>query len=322
LGYSTFLGFAGCNGITVDNNGSAIVTGITQSPTFPTTPGAFNTSYNRYNDVFVSKFNHNGSALIYSTYIGGNHVDIAHDIAIDKNGNVFLTGGTRSTDYPATPGAFNTSNQRNGYDVFVTKLNFNGTKLIYSTFIIGTSGLFDNNEEGNCIAIDTYGNAYLSGYTFSNDFPIIPGAYDESHNGYSDIFISKLNRTGATLDYSTYIGGTSYDFGTSITIDSNGNAYTTGVTGPSISFPTTAGAYDTSYNGETDGFVVKLDQNGSNLIYSTFIGGNQDDGCYDIVLNKTGNIIITGSTNSLDFPITNNSYDNSFNGGTLCLRLP
>jgi hypothetical protein len=314
LEYSTFLGeYSGGYSITVDNNGNAIVTGITRSSTFPTTPGAFNNSYANWDDVFVTKFNYNGSELIFSTYIGGNNIDLVYDVVLDTDGNIFLTGGTRSIDYPTTPGAFNTSNQRYGYDVFVTKLNANGTKLVYSTYIIGTSGSMDNHEEGYGIAVDRYGNAFVTGYTSSSNFPITTSAYDSSYNGGRDVFVLKLNRTGASLDYSTYIGGSAHDQAMEVEIDIFGNTYVTGIA--KSGFPTTPGAYDTSLNGKADVFVLKLNQNGSNLIFSTFIGGNEDEAGNDIVINKNGKIIITGFTNSLNFPTSNNAINRTYNGG-------
>ena len=319
LEYSTFLGAESyCVAITVDNNGSAIVTGSTQSSTFPTTPGAYDTSFNDpqgWWDIFVTKFNPNGSALIFSTYIGGsngNYLDWAHDIAMDADGNVFLTGETYCLDYPTTKGAFNTSKTSKKGSAFVTKLNADGTKLIYSTFIHGTS---IREDCGNSIVVDTFGNAFVTGYTYSSDFPTTPGAYDTSFDVGTDVFILKLNPSGTALNYSTFIGGTSIDSGIGIVIDDIGNAYVTGGTSSS-DFPTTDGAYDTSHNDNYDGFILKLDQNGSSLIFSTVIGGNDDDGCGDIALNKNGNIIVVGDTQSLNFPTTNNAIDKTFNGGS------
>jgi hypothetical protein len=318
LEYSTFLGDAYCDAITVDNNGSAVVTGFTQSSTFPTTPGAYDTSFNDpqgFRDIFLTKFNPNGSALIFSTYIGGsspNYNDWARDTAVDASGNVFLTGITNCPDYPTTPGAFNRSKPSMKESAFVTKLSADGTNLVYSTFIHGTS---NNQDIGNSIIVDTFGNAYVTGYTSSSDFPTTPGAYDTSSNG-GDVFILKLNPSGAALNYSTFVGGTSYDSGNGIVIDTIGNAYITGETTSDLSFPTTTGAYDKSHDGFLDGFVLKLNQNGSDLIFSTFIGGNEDESGSDIDLNKYGNIIITGWTDSQNFPITNNAIDKTFNGGT------
>jgi hypothetical protein len=322
LEYSTFLGNgAYCDAITVDNNGSTIVTGYTQSSTFPTTPGAYDTSYNGpqwFRDIFVTKFNPNGSALIFSTYIGGGNVnydDWACDIAVDAAGNVFLTGLTNCLDYPTTPNAFNRSKTSMKGSAFVTKLNADGTNLVYSTFIHGTS---NNLDIGNNIVIDTFGNAYVTGYTYSSDFPTTLGAYDTTFNnalGGTDVFILKLNPSGTALNYSTFVGGTSSDFGTGIVIDSIGNVYATGYT-YSQDFPTTDGAYDISANDKVDGFILKLNQNGSSLMFSTFIGGNGDDSGNDIALNKNGNIIATGSTQSPNFPTTNNAINKTFNGGT------
>jgi hypothetical protein len=313
LKYSTFLGESSIsNSIEVDNNGNVIVTGNTYSLNFPTTPGAFNRTYGGNNDIFVTKFNHNSSSLIYSTYIGGNNNDIAYDISIDKNNNIYLTGFTCSLDFPTTQGAFDTTHfWQPGYNVFVSKLNIMGTKLVYSTFIHGTTF---NGEIGFGIDVDSYENAIVTGVTRSSDFPTTPSAYDSSHNGNDDIFVLKLNRTGASLDYSTYVGGSEQEEGSGIVLDNVGNAYITGYT-TSSDFPTTLGVYDTSFNGKSDGFVLKLNQNGSNISHSTLIGGNEYDIGTSIELNKVGILIVTGYTSSLNFPTSLNAINRTYNGG-------
>jgi RHS repeat-associated protein len=225
---------------------------MTNSSDFPTTPGALDTSLNGSYDVFVTKLNASGTALVYSTYLGGGSYDVGYDIAIDSSGNAYLTGMTNSSDFPTTPGAWDASYNGGQYDVFVTKLNASGSALVYSTYL---GGGYD--EFGNGIAIDSLGNAYLTGETWSTDFPTTPGAFDPSYNGDWDVFVTKLNASGTALVYSTYLGGGGFEAGNGIAIDSSGNAYLTGWT-DSSRFPTTPGALDTSYNGNDDVFVTKI----------------------------------------------------------------
>ncbi len=190
--------------------------------------------------------------LVYATYLGGGGNDYGHGITVDRAGNVYVTGVTASTDFPATLGAYDTTGNGVG-DVFVAKLDVSGTALVYSTYLGGSSA-----DSGNGIAVDGFGNAYVTGDTGSTDFPATPGAYDTTFNGgsYSDVFVAKLDLSGTALVYSTYIGGSSDDYGRGITVDGFGNAYVTGWT-PSPNFPATPRAFDTTYNGD-DGFVVKL----------------------------------------------------------------
>ena len=261
LVYSTYLGggIIIANGIAIDISGNAYVTGSTESD-FPTTPGAFQTSRKGSRDTFITKLNPAGSALIYSTYLGGSNYDFVNDIAIDPSGNAYVTGWTLSTDFPITPGAFQTS--PNGVeDGFVTKLNPTGSALVYSTYLGG--------GYGNGIAVDTSGNAYVTGTTGSADFPITLSAFQTSLNGESDAFITKLNPAGSALLYSTYLGGSSSDISVGIAVDTSSNAYVTGTT-DSTDFPTTPGAFQTSLNGPRNAFVAKL-QTSSNQFMS-FLG--------------------------------------------------
>jgi hypothetical protein len=261
--YSTFIGgndFDFGYGIAVDSSGNAFVTGETFDSTtdYPTTTGAYDTTHNGSNDVFVTKLNAAGSGLLYSTFIGGSGGDGGYGIAIDSSGNAFVTGYTQdgTTDYPTTPGAFDTTHNGN-YDVFVTKLNAAGSGLLYSTFIGGSS-----NDEGRRIAIDSSGNAFVTGLTVDGtiDYPTTTGAYDTTHNGFFDVFVTKLNAAGSALLYSTFIGGDNIDVGRGIAVDSAGNAFVTGETFDSTTdYPTTTGAFDTTHNGFYDVFVTKLD---------------------------------------------------------------
>src|SRR5438445_3692390 len=186
--------------------------------------GAFDTTFGGTVDAFVTKLNATGSALAYSTYLGGSGVDVGNGIAVDTLGNAYVTGFTGSTDFPTTTGAFDTTLGGTA-DAFVTKLDATGAALGYSTYLGGSS--FD---EGFGIALDTLGNAYVTGDTRSADFPTTTGAFDTTLGGTSDAFVTKLNATGAALAYSTYLGGSSGDEGRGIAVDTLGNAYVTGFT--------------------------------------------------------------------------------------------
>lgn len=312
--YSTFIGGTGYDkgyGIQIDSSGNAYVAGNANerqfggSSNFPTTPGAFDTTYNDWGDIFVLKLNSTGSSLVYSTFIGGNYCDNSTSIAIDSSNNVYVTGETHSTDFPTTLGAYDTSYNGGGSDIYVLKLNSAGSSLLYSTFV-GGSGSYTL-EWGYEIQIDSNGNAYVVGRTESSNFPTTPGAYDTSFNGGgADIFLFSLNSAGSALRYSTYIGGNSYEEGYGIQVDSVGCAYITGYTG-SFNFPTTPGAYDTTYKSE---FVLKLNATGTGLVYSTFIGDGYGN---EIQIDTSGNAYVTGRTDSSSFPTTPGAYDTTYN---------
>lgn len=315
LVYSTFLGGANVDvgsDITIDASGNAYVVGTTQllilPGTFPTTAGAFDTTHNGIQDAFVTKINSTGSALIYSTFLGGSDLDSAAAIAVDATGNAYVTGSTSSTDFPTTAGAFdNTHNSLPGSDAFVTKLNASGSALVYSTYL----GSLEQ-DAGSGIAVDTSGNAYVGGDTRSSGFPTTPGAFDTTHNPNDDpeIFVTKLNPTGSALVYSTFLGISS---GGSLALDASGNVYVTG-SSSSAAYPTTEGAFDRTHNGGSDVVVTKLNSTGSALIYSTFIGGSTSEEAGGIALGASGNAHVTGSTTSTDFPTTAGAFDTSFNG--------
>jgi len=268
-----------------------------------------------FSDAFVVKLNSTGSALVYSTYLGGSHIDRGSGIAVDSEGNVYVTGGTRSIDFPvvnplqvACAGPF-------CEDSFVAKLNATGSALVYSTYL-GGSG----NEEvfPPDIAVDPSGNAYVIGATTSSDFPTVNPLQAQlakcAFSGFhtcDDAFVSKLNATGSAFVYSTYLGGNDDDIGTGIAVDTSGDAYVAGFTS-STNFPTVnplqakcAGSFC------NDVFVAKLNAMGSALIYSTYLGGSNGDGSSStsflarIAVDPFGNAYVTGSTTSTDFPTAN-----------------
>jgi hypothetical protein len=310
LAYSTFLGGSksdGGTGIAVAGNGNAYVTGETDSTDFPTTPGAFQTRNNGQRNAFVTKLNPSGSALGYSTYLGGYLSDTTYGIIVDSGGNAYVTGLTDSADFPTTPGAFQT--KKNGGDsAFVTKLTADGSALAYSTFLGGS-----RNDCGTAITVDSSGSAYVTGCTSSPDFPTTPGAFDTTHNGGYDAFVTNLTADGSALAYSTFLGGSGEDDGFGIAVDGAGNAYVTGVTN-SKDFPTTPNAFQSTLNGNYNAFVTKLTADGSALAYSSFLGGSNYDGAYSIGVDGGGNAYVTGLTLSNDFPTTPGAFQSTLNG--------
>ena len=310
--YSTYIGGSEEDrgySIAVDVSGNAYVTGYTRSSNYDITPGAFQSTRGGSYDVFVTKLNATGSALIYSTYIGGSNEDLGYSIVIDVSGNAYVTGQTLSDNYDITPGAFQ-STMEGWIDAFVTKLNATGSALIYSTYLGGS-----DEDRGYSIAIDASGNAYVTGLTRSDNYDIIPGAFQSTMEGYYDVFVTKLNAAGTALIYSTYIGGSNADKANSIAIDASGCAYVTGQTWSS-NFDITPGAFQSSYGGgDNDVFVTKLNATGSELIYSTYIGGSVGDVGYSIAIEVSGNAYVTGATSSSDYDITPGAFQSTYGGG-------
>ncbi len=266
--YSTFLGGSESDeglGIAVDDMGSAYVTGNTNSPDFPVTLGAFQEDFpiiSNLSSAFITKLNPNGSSLIYSTFLGGSGDDQGQRIAVDQMGNAYVGGETTSPDFPVTLGAFQEEFIANQDAGFVTKLNPDGSQLIYSTFLSGTGG--DNEVQG--IAVDKMGNAYVSGFSNSSSFPVTLGAFQEefqgiADQGFGDAFVTKINPDGSSLIYSTFLGGSQTDIARDIAIDQEGNAYVVGYT-LSPNFPVTLGAFEENFKGDTDD---------ANELFDTFV---------------------------------------------------
>ena len=321
LTYSTYVGGTAQDdalGFAVDSSGNAYIIGWTASTDFPTTAATFQDTLSGTNfDAFVTKLNPNGSALVYSTYLGGDNAEAGFGITVDNSGNAYLTGRARSTDFPTTAGAYQTSLNGTNYDAFITKLNSSGNGLIYSTFLGGTK-----DEDSYDIALDSFGNVYIAGVTESSNLPTTVGAYQTIFIGggfyaQTDAYVAKLNPSGDSLIYSTYLGGNNNETAWSIDADNSGNAYITGFT-KSTDFPTTAGAYQTTLIGsQSDAFVTKLNSSGTALVYGTFLGGGDDsETAYGIAADNSGNAYITGLTGSTNFPTTVGAYqDTSYGSG-------
>jgi len=309
---STFLGGSSLDkaySISIDDTGNVYVVGVTMSRNFPITLDAYDTNYNvGHFDAFVSKFDGNLENLLVSTFLGGDSNDYAYSISIDDSGYVFVVGETNSPDFPTTPCAYDTTYDIN-MDAYVSKFDGNLQNLIASTFL---GDFYD--DRANSVSIDNRGNVYVTGWTWSSDFPTTPHAYDVTYNYSCDGFISKFDSGLANLLASTFLGSVSYDYAHSIAIDDSGNVYVTGWT-YSPDFPTIPGAYDTTYNGSRDAFVSKFDCNLENLLVSTFLGGDSNDSASFIAIDDSGNVYVTGGTWSSDFPTTPHAYDITYDSG-------
>lgn len=313
--FSTFVGGIGADygiGIAVDKERNLYVVGNNSSGTndFPTTPGAFDTAgggtgTGGFNDAVVFKLNPTGTALIYSTFLAGDRGEGVITIAIDNDGNAYIAGNTLSSDYPVTPGAFRTAvndtispTPING---FVTKLNADGSALVYSTYLGGTNGdiIYD-------MALNARGEVFVTGYTYSGDFPITSGTIDPaSHN----VYVARLNAAGTGLVYSMGIASAGGGWGEAIALDSAGNAYVAGTT-IFPGFPTTPNAFERQLKGLGDGYVLKLNAAGTGLVYSTFLGSTDTiagpliEGMRGIEVDRAGNAVVSGSILAGDFPVT------------------
>lgn len=311
LSYSTYLGGSGQDGgfgrFTVDSSGSIYFTGRTSSTNFPTVDPVQTTNRGGF-DTFVSKLNPAGTALIYSTYLGGNGYDAPQSgIVVNAAGEAYVSGYSDSSNFPVV-NAIQGSHQGGG-DAFVFKLNAAGNGLLYSTYLGGS--VYD---QGTSIALDASGNAYVSGSTRSTNFPTVD-PLQPMHRGQLDTFLARISADGSTLLYSTYLGGSADDQSQyqGIALDSSGNIYLTGVT-RSLNFPTLNAFQPNFAGGDDDVFVAKLAPNGSALVYSSYLGGNLQDGGYAIAVDTAGNTYLAGFTDSSNFP-TVNALQPSYGGG-------
>ena len=326
IAYSTYIGGEDrdrANGIAVDSAGSAYITGETESDNFPVISridDPFQPFAGGSQDAFIVKLNPTGTQFDYASYLGGAGRERGIGIFVDSDEFAYITGQTNSSGL-ATSGTFQTEFQ-GGSDAFVAKVNPQGSQLEYLTYLGGTG--FD---EGVGIVSDNEGSVYISGITESNGLGTV-GAFQTDKAGSSDAFISKLSPDGSEQLYFTYIGGSGGEVSGGVAVDNTGSAYITGIT-PSLDFPTTPGAFEQFYQGgQFDAFITKLNADGSDLDYSTFIGGSGNEGvnflpqtATNIALDSAGSAYIIGTTTSTEsstnpFPITVGAEQDVFNGVT------
>jgi hypothetical protein len=338
LSYSTYFGGSGNDtawAVAVDTNGYVYMAGQTLSPQFAantplSTSGAFQTNYQgglQAGDAFVAKFSNNGSNLVYFTYLGGSADDAAYGLAVDAAGDAYVAGATVSPNFPTKNAIYTnisgTAIPHAGYleDAFVAELAPGGSNLVYSTYLGG-----GNVDVAYGIAVDLSGNAYVTGFTYSTNFPVTNAIQNHSAcrpdtlyvNNNANAFLTKIGAGGSPLIYSTYFGGTNFDQGRSIAVDSAGNAYIAGFT-DSTNFPTTANAIQTVLGSSTNSiivnnaFVAKFGPSGTNLIYSTFLGGTIGDQAFGIAVDAAGDAYVTGGTASPNFPNTATNVPGLFN---------
>lgn len=321
LTYATYLG--GTLGerigdIAVDAGGNVYATGYTFSLDFPSTDGSTKSTGS---DLFVSRLNAAGNALIYSTFIGGSAAESDGRIHVDRDGNVYVSGTTGSVDFPTLNAAQATL--AGGTDFVALKLSPTGA-LVYSTYVGG--GSVELFADG--MAVDTSGAAYITGQTISQNYPTTPGAWDTTCGnlgtcgGGFDGVVTKIAPSGGSFAYSTYVGGGNNDFATDVDVDLAGSAYVVGMT-RSTDLATTAGSVQPTYNGNNpdpsfdggDAFLVKLAPDGASAVYATYIGGSDDDGAFGVAVDAAGNAYVSGGTTSLDFPVTAGAFQSTFAGG-------
>ena len=295
LYYSTYLGGSGLDyayAIAVDSAGNTYVTGGTGSANFPTA-NPLQASLRGSVDVFVTKINASGSARLYSTFLGSGGVDEGRGIAVNSRGEVYVTGSAGFSDFPMKnpiQGTWGGSG-----DAFLTKLNATGSALGVSTYL-GGNGI----DDGNGIALDPAGNAYVVGTTNSTNFPTV-NPFQAGKGAQDDAFVAKINPAGSAWVYATYLGGNNEDQGNGIAVDASGNAYLTGYTA-STNFPVQS-AFRGSNTGVVDAFVTKLNPAGSALVYSTYLGGSALDYGTAIAVDSSGSAYVTGIVTSDDFPL-------------------
>jgi hypothetical protein len=310
LAWATYLGGGGidvANDVAVDSAGSAYVTGSTTSGDFPTTAGAFQTIAGGAGDGFVTKLSPTGSALVYSTYLGASGSDQGTGIAVTGAGAAVVAGTTGSLAFPTTSGAFQTGYGGGSSDASVTEVNPTGSGLVYSTYLGGSA-----TDAGGRVVVDSAGAAYVTGRTQSVSFPTTAGAAQTALRGTSDAFAAKLPAGGASLAWSTLLGGTGTDTGEALAVDDAGAAYVTGST-TSTDLPSALNAYG---GGANDGYAAKVAAGGASIAYSTYLGGAAGDVGRGIAVDAGHDAFVAGQTASSDFPVTSDALQATYPGGT------
>ncbi len=323
--YSTLIGGTKDDytmGVALDRSDNPYIVGYTtHTGSYPVSDDAIQKVHNGKYDAFITKFDSTCSNILYSTYLGGTDNDFGQDIALDTFGYAYITGFTRSMNFPVTFNGYNrvyqdTVTDEERGDAFISKITPNGKTLFYSTYFGGKS-----KDGAYSILLDSLNNVYLTGYTESADFPVTPNAYDKIYSknniesSKGDAFCFKLNTFSNILYFSTFIGGSASDRAWSMNFDDSLNIFITG-TSSSVDFPFTKNCIDSIINDEdfgSDAFVCKLSADGSNLTYSTLIGGHKPDVGKSIIHFKDSTYYLSGITSSPDFPITKNAYDTLLN---------
>jgi beta-propeller repeat-containing protein len=298
LAFSSYLGGGGNeegNSIAVDSAGTVYVAGFTDSINFPLVSATQPAMGGGQQDAFVAKLDPSGTRLLYSTYIGGDGQDNSTSIAVDSSGDAYITGFTDSTNFPVRN--WLQQEKKGEFNAFVVKLDPTGS-LLYSTLFGGSSSDF-----ASSIAVDSSGNAYVAGLAASPDIPIA-NALQSAHGGLLDIYLAKINPSGRKLVFSTYLGGSNIEGASSIAVDASGNIYLTGVTS-SRDFRTASPLQPSHGGGMFDAFITKINPSGSQIIYSTYLGGSGEDRAFRIAVDSAGNAYVTGDTDSTNFPTAN-----------------
>jgi fibronectin type 3 domain-containing protein len=303
LVYSSYLGGSGFdrgNAIAVDSGGSVTVVGDTTSADFPLS-NPIQSSLSGQTNVFITRLSPAGDSLVYSTYLGGSGSDHGAGVALDGTGAAYLTGGTTSMNFPVVS-AFQPASGGN-QDAFVAKIASTGSSLLYSTYLGGSGGTVGFPETGSAIAVDSDGNAYVTGTTSSPNFPLANALFSSSVGVGIHAYVSELNPTGSGLVFSTYLGGSSIDQAAAIAVDSGGNVVVAGFTA-SPDFPL-ADPTQASLAGSYDAFVTRLNSTGTALLESTFFGGSASDAANAVAYDAANAVYIAGQTQSLNLPVHN-----------------
>lgn len=310
LRYSTYIGGADDDfpsDVQVDLADQTFIVGRTMSSDFPLTPGAYDGHLDGLFDACVLGLPASGTPLLFSTYLGGSRDDCGTELALDRAGNVVVAGFADSGDFPTTAGAYDTT-ANGSHDAFVSVMNASGSSLLRSTLLGGRG-----TDAIQCLALDDDGNCVVSGQTTSPDYPVTPGCFDPSHHGGEDGFVAELDGALHELRWSTYLGGAGYDRAYAFALDGSDDVLVAGNTS-SFDFPTTPDALDTSLGGTSDAFVSRLSSSGSELLWSSYLGGADAEECRDLELDAEENPVVIGHTRSADFPTTPGAYDLSWNG--------
>jgi len=293
--------------MSLDSQNNVVLAGETRSPNFPTTPIAYDTTFNGRSDAIIVKLSNDLRTLLAATFLGGYGEETITALTFDSHNNIIVAGNTNSPNFPTTSGAYDMSyNGRN--DVFLAKLN-SELSILHAATLLG--GL--RSDDAFSLTLDRKDNVFVAGYTWSLDFPITAGAYDSTPDIRSDAFVAQLSSDLTKLVAATFLGGSRLDLVTKLLLDDQGNVVITGQT-QSPDFPTTSGAYDTTHNGLHDGFVAKLSNDLTILKGATLLGGSYDEFLTSLALDTQGNVIVAGSTTSPDFPTTSGAYDTTHNG--------